>query len=341
MHRPENGRLGDEQWHVPVDDEWTLHVDCAGFVRNVLRHVTKDPFRMSLSDRAFMRAKDFYRFFETSPYTVLDKEDIVESDRRMKWRLVPDLRMVIPGDIIVWRAKGNAAGGAAFTTNDRKDLKHLLKAVRTAQLWHEEEGEWKNLVTRNVSKDPSVRPWVEAVKAQLASIGITKVKQLRANFDSINEKLEEQGVEPLSPEILALMKECAETTALNTGHIVFAAGPAVEKEENVYRIRVVHSTKYGMKDHKGEVTEGVQEYFRRFKLVEGPNGSRWTREMKKVPLAAVIDDGDELDDESDDEDPDDEDNGGADSGTEAEPEEPGDEMAGQGEVEVLTARIGF
>ena len=45
-----------------------------------------------------MRAKDFYRFFETVPYSVTDKEYLKEKDRKMQWRLVRDLRMVIPGE---------------------------------------------------------------------------------------------------------------------------------------------------------------------------------------------------------------------------------------------------
>ena len=127
VHRPESGLRGEETWHAH-GDAWKLYVDCAGFVRSVLKHVTKDLFQPSLSDRSFMRAKDFYRFFETVPCTVIDHKDLPqETDKLMKWRIVPDLRMVIPGDIIVYRPKGNSAGGAAFTKNDRSDLKHLFK----------------------------------------------------------------------------------------------------------------------------------------------------------------------------------------------------------------------
>ena len=55
-----------------------------------------------------------------------------------------------------------------------------------------------------------------------------------------------------------MMRECCETTAQNTGHIVFAAGPAIYKGKQSYRIRVVHSTKHGKLDENGEVTTGVQ-----------------------------------------------------------------------------------
>ena len=41
VHRPESGKKGDEQWVVRNDNPegWTLHVDCAGFVRSTLKHV--------------------------------------------------------------------------------------------------------------------------------------------------------------------------------------------------------------------------------------------------------------------------------------------------------------
>jgi len=57
VHRPEDGQKGDELFKINPRGEWKLHVDCAGFVRGVLKHVTKDPFLLALSDRAFMRAK--------------------------------------------------------------------------------------------------------------------------------------------------------------------------------------------------------------------------------------------------------------------------------------------
>ena len=79
-----------------------------------------------------MRAKDFYRFFETIQYMVTDTQDLPEeTDMLLKWRIIPDLRMVIPGDITVYRPKGNSAGGSAFTEYDRSDLKHLFKVSLT------------------------------------------------------------------------------------------------------------------------------------------------------------------------------------------------------------------
>jgi hypothetical protein len=300
VHRPENGKKGEEEWTTPMDgNNWTLNVDCAGFVRNCLKHVTKDPFRMLLSDRDFMRAKDFYGFFSTIPYTVMDPTEIPESDRRMKWRIVPDLRMVIPGDVIVYRPQGNAAGGAAFTRNDRKDLPRLLKAVKAAQLFREMKQEWEHMgggsgtnktPPRNVAKDSAVQPWVDAVSHKLQLVGITTVRELRQNLDRLNALLTAAQCIPLSDDTIALMRECAATTALNTGHIVFAAGIACHKGNNSYRIRVVHSTKFGKKDENGVVTEGVQEHYRRFQLVQDPVTGRefWTRQSREGAVAAAI-----------------------------------------------------
>ncbi|CAB9510434.1 expressed unknown protein [Seminavis robusta] len=345
IHRPENGMKGDEVFKINHEGSWKLHVDCAGFVRSTLQHVTKDKkFVLALSDRSFMRAKDFYRFFETVPYSVTDSDILQETDMRMQWRLVRDLRLVIPGDIIVYRPKGSAAGGAAFTTNDRSDLRHLLKAVKTAEIWHQEEEEWKNLVSRNVCRDPAVKTWVDATRNKLANIGIFTVKDLRSKMGSVNDMLQKAGEDPLSSKMLRLMNECANTQALNTGHIVFASGPAELKGDSEYRIRVVHSTKYGVPDNKGNTTEGVQEYFKRFHLVTGPNGEeRWTREMKKAPAESEARDDGDTDDEDLDYDDDDDlnDTTSDDSTQDKEMEEAGDDLAGAVNVEVLAARMCF
>jgi len=337
VHRLEDGKSGREEWDLPVGEEWTLNVDCAGFVRNTLKHVTKNRLVMALSDRDFMRAKDFYAFFQTVPYTVMDQQEICEETKYMKWRIVPDLRMIIPGDVIVYRPKGNAAGGAAFTINDRKDIGRLLKAVKTSQLWS--KGEWGNHVTVNVAKDARVKGWVQETKKILSAVGITTVKHLKTNIDSLNDLLAQHDFELLDSDTLFLMKECVETTAMNTGHIVFASGPAVDMGKGEYRIRVVHSTKYGYKDDNGQVTTGVQEYFRRFSMVENADGTiGWTREMKKAepidigPDAVIDDDENPNDDMEDDED----ENENGDEG-----EDPTDELSGQGDVQVIAARMCF
>jgi hypothetical protein len=199
--------------------------------------------------------------------------------------------MVIPGDVIVYRPKGNAAGGAAFTEYDRKDLSKLCKAVKAAQLYRVMKEEWdKNhllVEPRNVMKDPTVQPWAKAVEDKLNAIGITTVKHLlialnglkkfkspngepqKQMGDMLNMHLQKAGYSKLKYDTIQLMYECATTTALNTGHIVFAAGIAVDMgSNNEYRIRVVHSTKFGKKDINGVVTTGVQEHYRRFKLVQ-------------------------------------------------------------------------
>ena len=244
------------------------------------------------------------------------------------------------GDIIVYRPKGNAAGGAAFTTNDRSDLRHVLKAVKTAEVWHEEQAR-DGLVVRNVARDPSVKPWVDATRANMSKLGIKSVKELRAQLPNVNTMLVESGEEPLSEWVIQLMGECVNTTALNTGHIVFASGPAELRGDNEYRIKVVHSTKYGVTDRKGKVTEGVQEYYRRFRLVTDADGKEhWTREMKKAPIEGD-DDNDSDDDDLDDDDDDPEDTQDCNPVDKEMDDAGGDELAGAVDVEVLAARMCF
>jgi hypothetical protein len=294
---------------------------------------------MALSDRSFMRAKDFYNFFRAIPYTVLSGDPALAAEAQtMKWRLVPDLRWVIPGDIICWRPRGSAAGGAAFTSHDRSDLNHLLKAVKAALLWHErcKDDEWGTLSNVNVAKDPSIKLWITEVKKRLKVVGITSVNQLFANLSRINQKLEENELPPFDEKTLKLMNECCQTVVQNTGHIVFASSNAEDFGNDVYRVRVVHSTKYG-KVVNGEVLQGVQEYFRRFKLKRLSDGTiTWTRNVDKAkPLTDVSPDVVETEEEEVE----------SDDGDEAEDvDEPTpihDDCAGAGEVDVIIARMCF
>ena len=335
VHRPESGKRGKEQFSTK---DWVLHVDCAGFVRNCLKHTTKNPFQMTLSDRDFMRAKDFFGFFQTLPLTVMDPEILPADDHQhTKWRLVPDLRMVIPGDVIVYRPLGNAAGGAAFTENDRKDIAHLLKAVKMAQLWNARE---EVLCPKNVGRDPTLKPWVKAVQRKLSEIGIKTVKELKLQLPKLNELLRKNNFIALKEDTIQLMKECLETTALNTGHIVFCSGRIVPVGDNVYRVRIVHSTKHGILKN-GTATTGVQEHYRRFTMLEDPNTGKvsWTREMVQAePLEVDGDSDDNPDDDMEEDEEEDEE-----EGTDVFPQEcePGDELAGQAKVEVLAARMCF
>ena len=210
-----------------------------------------------------------------------------------------------------------------------------------------------------MAKDATVWQWAAVVKEKLLLVGITTVRELYKNLDTVNEKLEAFGHPIFHQDTLRLMKECCETTAQNTGHIVFASGRAVDMSNNEYRIRVVHSTKYGKLDENGQVTTGVQEYFRRFTLKED---GTWTRAMKKAknPLlqsygkmdGAVVTD-DEDDDNPNDDMEEDEDTDMATSSkseqlagegaveVEEEVDAPGDELAGQGKVDVIAARMCF
>jgi hypothetical protein len=216
-----------------------------------------------------------------------------------------------------------------------------------AQLWRNETKESSTgLVTRNVGRDPSIKLFVEDYKKRMNDIGIHTCTDLRANQTKINELLEAKQLSPIDEDIVQLMKECSLTTALNTGHIVFVAGPAEFRGDKEYRIPVVHSTSSGKPDENGNPTEGVQEYFREFTLVEAPHhGVKWTRTMKTTSLPEdtikAIDDKGDINDNKDVEngDPEDEDDGPGDEGNA--PESAADELSGLADVEVLAARMCF
>jgi hypothetical protein len=310
-------------------ERWIVNVDCAGLIRCCLEHVLWNngsnnnnvkesrQFAVALSDRDFMRAKDFFFFYDTLPYSITDQQHTMDLPAprtsalaaASEWRRVPDLRMVLAGDIICYRPKGNAAGGSAFTYLERNDLDRCLRAVQTAYLWNAETGrrsdhvidangrQWRNHITQNVASDPRVAAWVEATKVNLSLIGIGSVLVLYWKLDTINEQFQRRHLTPLLDDaIVDLLRECCESTSGNTGHIVFAAGPAVNMgpchhssinsgretgsaSDAEYRIRVVHSTRRG-KTVRGTTVQGVQEYYRRFQLVQNQQGEEvWTRAM--------------------------------------------------------------
>jgi hypothetical protein len=213
-----------------------------------------------------------------------------------------------------------------------------------AQLWRNETKESSTgLVTRNVGRDPNIKVFVDDYEKRMNDIGIETCTDLRAKQDKINELLEAKGLSSIHDDTLQLMKECSLTTAANTGHIVFVAGPADLRGDKEYRIPVVHSTSLGKADENGNPTEGVQEYFREFTLVDGPDGVKWTRAMNKVAALPedikTIDDKGDINDNKDIEhgDPEDEDDGPRDDG----PESAADELSGLVDVEVLAARMCF
>ena len=298
VHR--GGKQG-EKWIINSDNaasSWTLHVDCAGFIRNVIKSVTGSEMLVSLSDRDFMRAKDFYTFFECLPNTAADRiistipnendisnSNVSQSGQQLKWCRVDDLRQCILGDIIVYRAKGGAAGGSVFVK--RESLRQALVAVKSAELYdsiNEESGDHQP-VAINVAKLPEVNEWVAGVMAILSSAGIDEIEKLRGINNGTNDDdddnsedslqivltpLIEQGM--LSENTVSLLEEVLNSRNGNTGHIMFAAGPAEEisSETHIWRIPVYHSTGVGPKSKRG-----VQRAYKRFEY--SPKHQRWTR----------------------------------------------------------------
>jgi hypothetical protein len=330
VHRCKHGGQGREEWIVQRigdinNNRWTidrLYVDCAGFIRNVLCSVMNiDEFTLTKSDRDFMRAKDFFNFFKSIPHSVADPDDffvnvdtatadatsssisssssttitktgggVVGDEPLQSWRRVDDLRMLLPGDIIVYRREGMAAGGAAFTLDDLKDLLTLLKAVRTAQVYEEYDDETgEDLVDYNVAKDEAIEEWAMTLKNKLSlqdTFGITdlhSLKTLAAEMPSFWSDLKEymDSESGYENDTVDRMYEALYASEGNTGHIMFAAGLAeivgktADKEE--YRVAVFHSTGFGKK-YKGtnKRRRGVERSYRRFTRILATN--KWIRE---------------------------------------------------------------
>ncbi|KAI2507541.1 hypothetical protein MHU86_6834 [Fragilaria crotonensis] len=317
-HRCKHGGQGREEWivrrigHVN-NHRWAidrLYVDCAGFIRNVLCSVMDiDEFTLTKSDRDFMRAKDFFNFFKSITHSVGEPDCDVDvatvdgasttiiaegvgvgDERLQSWRRVDDLRMLLPGDIIVYRREGMAAGGAAFTLDDLKDLLTLLKAVRTAQVYEEYDDETgEDLVDYNVAKDEAIEEWAMTLKDKLSSndaFGITDLAALRtlaaevpSFWSDLKEYMDSENC--YENDTVDRMYEALYASEGNTGHIMFAAGLAeivgktADKEE--YRVAVFHSTGFGRK-YKGtnKRRRGVERSYRRFTRILATN--KWIRE---------------------------------------------------------------
>jgi hypothetical protein len=185
-----------EIWIVPEkgnweEGEWKMHVDCAGFIRRVIRTITMLPIVTALSDRDFMRAKDFFTYFESLEHTVTDvvsSED--DAAAQSGWRRVTDLRHVIAGDVVVYCCRGRAAGGAVFTVGDRKDMTEIFRSVGVAILYNKAMSP-EGVVESNMARDESVPDYIEGAKLAFKNAypKITGAKDMRKLFEetSIDE----------------------------------------------------------------------------------------------------------------------------------------------------------
>jgi hypothetical protein len=240
-----------------------MHVDCGGFVRNVLCSVLQcEEFVYTRSDRDYMRAKDFYTWISSLPMLTTkmleglnqkkskndeNKNDYDANNHHSSlsttsfWRRVHDLRYVLPGDILAYRRAGNAVGGAAFTTADSYDLKTLLRAVRMAQLYKKKMKENDTLsnsvfpCTKNFARDTSLDGWINSFIEILENhFGITNVTHL--NERSMDGRLPNQTPfwtdlrkhldDSFDTDTIELLQEAVSATEVNTGHVVFVAGSA-------------------------------------------------------------------------------------------------------------------
>jgi len=246
---------------------------------------------------------DFYTCFERLEYTVNDVErenplisvecnipipnnnnGEKKEQPTLRWCRVDDLRNVIAGDIIVYRAKGGAAGGSVFTK--KECLRKAMIAVKTAELYDQVDGETGDqLVDVNVAKLPEVKEWVDDVMEILEKVGIEEIDQLRGDNKGENDEdnddnlqvaislLESEG--KLSENTVSLLQEVLSSRNGNTGHIMFAAGPAEDTsphstETHIWRIPVYHSTGMGPKSQRG-----VKRAYKRFEY--SPKYEKWTR----------------------------------------------------------------
>ena len=278
VHRHNSVKVKKEVWDIsygnnirnPQEEEpqqWTMHVDCAGFVRNILETILEAPFMETLSDRPFMRAKDFFTFFDYLPSTTSDLKVGTAT-----WRRVDDLRQILPGDILCYRVQGRAAGKSVFTTKKDQKAKEIFTSLKTAQ-YYEEVDENEGLVTRNLAQDAYVKQWVSEVCSILESLNITDYDSIMDNLEMVKEILAKRGE---SDDTLELLEEVMESQHKNTGHIMICAGPSEPNRSNPneWRVPVYHST-------KSKIKPGVQ---RGYKRIVSSDYKNWYRNVGDVDV---------------------------------------------------------
>jgi hypothetical protein len=247
--------------------DWIMHVDCAGFIRNMLGTILENEpsFVACLSDRPFMRAKDFFTFFERLPCTISDL-----GTSTTYWRRVDDMRRLLPGDIIAYRILGRAAGGAAFTSKEDKNTKAIFTAMKAAQLYEEVE-ESEGFVSRDLTRHAAVKEWVAEICGALEPMGIVDYNSLKENMDKVKQLLEQRGE---SENTLELLDEVMDSNQTNTGHIMVCAGPAEPNATNPleFRVPVFHST-------KSKVKPGVQRGYKRIVATNNKDYKVWQRNV--------------------------------------------------------------
>jgi hypothetical protein len=265
VHRQNAISVVGEIWNVNMEDtcttNWTMHVDCAGLIRNLLGTILKEQPDVvcgacCLSDRPFMRAKDFYTYFERLPCTISDlgSSTSTTTTTDWQWRRVDDMRRLLPGDIMAYRSLGRAAGGAAFTNKEDEDTQVIFTAMKAAQLY-EQVDEVEGSVSRDLTRDAAVKEWVADICGALEPIGIVDYNSLKENMDKVKELLEQRGE---SENIFELLDEVMDSNQSNTGHMMVCAGPAEPNATNPYQFRVpvFHSTQSKFKP-------GVQRGYKR------------------------------------------------------------------------------
>jgi len=235
-------------------------------VNNVLWEVLGTAFMADLSDKRYMRAKDYVNFFKslppvgTSPYS-----------KQIIWRRVEDIREVLPGDIIAYRW-----GKEKFThTQIFATLSTVLVNIYTTKL-----KEMRSSAVyrggadfiRHLSEDGETAPeydvlgWARNAKAILKDkFGVTCMRGCGANSlcykdvssgmltGAPNRNFAEisQAIDPRYNLVDHLKEVCESEGARHTGHIVIARGRVREvrnlqggrnADPFIWRVPIVHST---------------------------------------------------------------------------------------------------
>mmetsp|Transcript_106859 Transcript_106859/g.344779 ORF Transcript_106859/g.344779 Transcript_106859/m.344779 type:complete len:352 (-) Transcript_106859:163-1218(-) len=260
------GRLvkGGQLPEYPNEMPWKLHVDCAGFQRNVYEAITESSIsERHLSDRRFLRASDFARFFAGLP-SVLERSDCAS-----QWRRVPCVSDILPGDFVSYTPSDYVA---------RKTLAGLLRDVRMQlDLAEGGDGPFKHALENDDSDDEGAEKWIKLVENKLEQVGVNSPESLLDKIEagSLNEDLQAKGKKGFGKATMDEFEEAClacKNGYQNTGHIVMACEVAEKQGKDAWRVQILHST--GSGKHAG-----VQRGYHKLLSKKGEDGKvEWLHE---------------------------------------------------------------
>jgi len=303
-------------------------IDCSGFIRLLYRLTCDaDIPAWALSDRPFARAKDFLNFFEALPSieedcdhnnnngkerkrpanaasasnTALSSSSpssssppVAQSKNMVRWRRVPSIKQVLPGDVIAYTTTGHAAGGSCFIKS--KALSFSIRQAIVADLWNEAKAEGGYDSVDQLEKqlhdaDSRTAALVEDLAKLCGIDSLAKLQQILKEGGGgergamIDEMLSSKGKKGLGKRFWSHVLEAATAKLHHTGHVVLASSCAFrlghdDNGRQSYSVTTYEATTVRSAT-KNKRCSGVMEWYRQFRVESAKKGHSISGKRRK------------------------------------------------------------